>query len=300
MPPLEVTLRRSARQRALAARAVASADLLWSSLDPRRIAESWHEVSGQVLTLLTAAQQASADGAQSYVEAAVTAAGARPAPAGRLNISALAGVAADGRDLASLLELPRITTLTQIAAGLPADTALRLGRSQLLRTVSSEVADAGRVASGVGIVADRTCTGYVRVVAGRACSRCIILAGQIYGSKTAFDRHPQCQCIHEPTTRGRRGAHLEPRRYFDSLSAAEQQRRFGTDGARAIRDGADLRQVVNARRRGSTYTTRDGARATRQGTSKRSAFYRRERDRAIATGRAPRTSAASSSSARCG
>ncbi|MGW2539429.1 VG15 protein [Kitasatospora sp. NPDC001574] len=287
MPPLEETVRRAARQRALAAQAVASADLLWAMLDPARINGSWREVAEPMLSLLTAAQQASVDGAQAYVEAAVTAAGARPEPAGRLNPASLAGVAADGRSLASLLELPRITALTQIAAGLPADAALQTGRSQLLRTVSSEVADAGRVASGVGIVADRTCTGYVRVVSGGACSRCVILAGQVYGSEVAFNRHPHCLCVHEPTVRGRRGAHLEPRRYFNSLSPAEQRRRFGEKGARAIRDGADIAQVVNARRKGELYTTADGVKATREGTTKRGTFYRRERARAIAAGRVP-------------
>ncbi|OKI22212.1 hypothetical protein [Streptomyces sp. CB03911] len=287
MPALPVTLDRSARQRALAARAVASADRLWARMDPARINRSWREISEPMLALLTASQQASATGSQAYVEAAVLASGARPDPAGKLNTAALAGIAADGRDLVSLLEIPRITALTQISAGIPADAALQAGRSRLLRTVSSEVADAGRVASGVGIVADRTCTGYVRVVSGGACSRCIVLAGQVYGSQTAFDRHPHCKCVHEPTVRGRRGAHLEPRQYFDSLSAAEQQRRFGTDGARAIRDGADLRQVVNARRKGRMYATTDGVRATREGTSKQGTFYRRERARAIAAGRVP-------------
>ncbi|MEU1240053.1 hypothetical protein ABZ388_06810 [Micromonospora parva] len=40
----------------------------------------------------------------------------------------------------------------------------------------------------------------------------------------------------------------DPRRYFDSLSAAEQDRLFTPAGAEAIREGADIGQVVNARR----------------------------------------------------
>lgn len=39
-----------------------------------------------------------------------------------------------------------------------------------------------------------------------------------------------------------------PRAYFDGLSEAEQDRIFTQAGARAIRDGADMSQVVNARR----------------------------------------------------
>ncbi|MFD5081867.1 hypothetical protein ACFWOG_04395 [Kitasatospora sp. NPDC058406] len=287
MPALEVSEQRAARQRAVTARAVASADALWARVDGRLIRASWQQVAEQMFAVLVAAQQASAGGAQDYVAAAVLAAGAAPDPAGELNVAAFAGLAADGRDLRSLLELPSITAVTDVAAGLPADLALQRGRSQLLRTVTSEVTDAGRVASGAGIVADRRCTGYVRVVGGRGCARCIILAGQVYGSATAFDRHPNCQCIHEPTVRGRRGAHLEPRRYFDSLSLSEQRRRFGEKGAQAIRDGADIGQVVNARRKGRLYTTADGVKATREGTTKRGTFYRRERARAIAAGRVP-------------
>lgn len=39
-----------------------------------------------------------------------------------------------------------------------------------------------------------------------------------------------------------------PSRFFDSLSAAEQDRVFTRAGAEAIRAGADISQVVNARR----------------------------------------------------
>jgi hypothetical protein len=39
----------------------------------------------------------------------------------------------------------------------------------------------------------------------------------------------------------------DPKRYFDSLSAAEQSRQFTVAGAEAIRSGADVAQVVNAR-----------------------------------------------------
>ncbi|MFF2954326.1 hypothetical protein ACFVVU_23650 [Kitasatospora sp. NPDC057965] len=287
MPALAVSEQRAARQRAVTARAVASADALWARVDGRLIRASWRQVAEQMLAVLIAAQQASATGAQDYVAAAVAAAGARPDPVGELNVGAFAGLAADGRDLRSLLELPSIGAVTDVAAGLPSDLALQRGRSQLLRTVTSEVTDAGRVASGVGIIADRRCTGYVRVVGGRGCARCIILAGQVYGSAAAFDRHPNCQCIHEPTTRGRRSPIVQPREVFDGLSRAEQDRRFGKDGARAIRDGAHLDQVVNARREGALYTTADGRKATREGASRRGYFYSRDRARAIRRGLVP-------------
>ena len=40
----------------------------------------------------------------------------------------------------------------------------------------------------------------------------------------------------------------DPRGYFDSLSKAEQDRHFTKAGAEAIREGADIGRVVNARR----------------------------------------------------
>ena len=40
----------------------------------------------------------------------------------------------------------------------------------------------------------------------------------------------------------------DPRAYFDSLPATEQERIFTKAGARAIRDGSDIGRVVNARR----------------------------------------------------
>lgn len=41
---------------------------------------------------------------------------------------------------------------------------------------------------------------------------------------------------------------MNPRAYFDSLDEAQQNRLFTKAGAQAIRDGADLNQVVNSRR----------------------------------------------------
>ncbi|MEV8395594.1 MULTISPECIES: VG15 protein [Bacillati] len=274
-----------AEQQALAARAMLTADALWRKVDPRRIQASWKAIAAQMTALLISAQQASAEGAQAYVAAVVGELGGTSRPEGTLTPAAFAGWAADGRSLSSLLELPPITALTEIAAGAPEDLALQRSRSQLMRIMSTEVADAGRSAVGASITANRTCTGYVRVVSGGACSRCIVLAGQIYGSWTAFKRHPHCMCVHEPTIRGRKGATVNPDQYFRELSRAEQDRRFGRAGAQALRDGGDISAIVNARRRGAVYTADAYGRrvlATREGTTRRGSFYRQERDRTSA------------------
>lgn len=289
--PTPAAAARARRQEVLALQAVASMDELWRYVDSRRITASWRLIADRVLTVLVAAQAAAAQGAQEYVAESVEQQDAVSSPEGRVNPSAFAGWAADGRPLASLLDLPRVTALTGIAAGMPPGVALQAGRSQLLLIASSEVADAGRGAAGVAVATNRAVTGYVRVVAGGACSRCVILAGTIYGSAVAFRRHPHCHCIHQPTTRGSRRPLVDPDSHFRSLSRADQDRTFGVAGARAIRDGGDITAIVNARR--GTYTTTAygrRVRATSEGTTRRGLYYQAERRRAMAAGQATRAS----------
>jgi hypothetical protein len=94
-------------------------------------------------------------------------------------------------------------------------------------------------------------TGYVRMLNPPSCSRCVVLAGKFYRWNEGFERHPQCDCRHIPTTENLAGdLTTDPQAYFDSLTPAEQDDTFGVAGAQAIRDGADMGRVVNARRNG--------------------------------------------------
>jgi len=52
----------------------------------------------------------------------------------------------------------------------------------------------------------------------------------------------------EPVTREHRPTAQDPKEVFDQMSHAERQRTFGEAGAKAIAEGADIAQVVNARR----------------------------------------------------
>jgi hypothetical protein len=187
-----------------------------------------------------------------------------------------------------------ITTKQGIGHGLTADDAMMRGLQRALMLSTSEVAQAGRSAVGSSMVGKRTIQGYVRVVQPPACSRCIILAGKEYGWNKGFQRHPRCDCVHLPTTLIARNQHLDrggfidPNAYFSRLSRAEQDRVFTAAGARAIREGADMGQIVNARR-GMYTTTAYGRtlRATREGATTRGYYYRQERARDIARGRVP-------------
>lgn len=267
------------RQARLALLAMRQAAREWHSLDRRDLTGSWYRGTGlRLLALVTAAQQAAATGATQYVGDVVAAEGGRPDTQGlSVNPAAFAGVAADGRNLDSLLYLPVISSKTAIADGAGITDAMDQGLAELLQLVGSEVADAGRAADGAGIVADRAVTGYVRVLSPPSCARCAILAGKIYHSATAFQRHPHCDCVHLPVARGYRPHLTDPADYFASLSAAEQNRIFGVAGAQAIRDGADIAQVVNARRGMYAVGDRYGLLGTREGMTRRGLARRRLR-----------------------
>lgn len=266
---------------------------LWRELDRRDLTGSWESLVGpEIVRTVALGQAAAASGSDEYVSAVAAAEGDIPDVSGRVRVAAFAGRAADGRSLDSLLYLPVITTKESLAAGLDETESMMRGLNQLLRMAASEVADAGRGATGVAITASRTINGYIRVVNPPACARCIILAGKEFGWNAGFQRHPKCDCVHMPAKLIKRGRHhpgaFDPKSYFRGLSAAEQDRIFTAAGARAIRDGSSMSSVVNARR--GMYTAdayRRTLAATREGVTRAGAFYRAERAAAIARGRVP-------------
>jgi hypothetical protein len=229
---------------------------VWSTLDERDLSGSWASGAGPAMVrTLTAAQRLATAGASRYVAAAVSAQDGDPAAEGAVNSSAFSGFAADGRALSDQLYVPVIRTRTAIGAGLPVREALASGANELAMLVASEVADAGRNAAGAAMTATRSVHGYVRMVSGSACSRCIILAGRRYRWNASFQRHPRCHCVGIPDVENRAGdITTDPHAFFDHLSPAQQDARFGKADAQAIREGADINQVVNARR--GLYETR--------------------------------------------
>jgi hypothetical protein len=262
-------------QQALAAAAAAQAQRSWRQIDPAAIATSWQALLAVFLRFLTALQgQAARDGA-AYVTSAVAAAGGVADPIGTVVPDALTGIASDGRDLADLLSTPLIGVFSDITDGATADAALRSGTSDLVTIVATQVADAGRVAAGVAMSNDRGVRGYVRIVNLPACGRCIILAGREYSHSTGFQRHPRCDCEMRPLTAEEWDSHVpgtDPREMFERMSPQQQAKAFTVAGAQAIRDGADISRVVNARRGMSTAAGPAGRRiqVTTEATTSRS------------------------------
>jgi hypothetical protein len=147
-----------------------------------------------------------------------------------------------------------LTTKAAISSGRSLYDSFNLGMHALTVVVGAAVQDAGRMADITAMNA-KTYTRYVRAAGGACCSRCAVLLGMA-SARDAFLRHVCCQCTAMPvevTRDGRDGRvpagfFSSPGEFFDSLSKEEQDARFTKAGAEAIRQGADVSQVVNARR----------------------------------------------------
>jgi hypothetical protein len=222
---------------------------LWRDIDPGRIDATWARLLPELLVALAGAQRAAAQAADGYLDTILEQQDVGTASAGRLRLAALSGTAADGRPLDALLWQPTIAAKVAIGSGATPARALATGYANLDMIVRTEVADAGRIADQIALTARRQATGYVRMLVGKSCSRCAVLAGRRYEWNTGFDRHPRCDCIHIPAREDSADdLRTDPKKYFASLTEAEQDRLFTKAGAEAIREGADIGRVVNARR----------------------------------------------------
>lgn len=217
--------------------------------NPRRLVEA-----------VTAFQILAARDAIDGVDSMLGEQGIDSAPVAAVSATAMAGTASDGRALATLFE----QATTDYWFGL---------------MVATQLKDVARMAAGTAMVARPNVGGYTRMLNPPSCSRCAVLAGKFFRWNAGFDRHPGCDCIHVPTRSAEAAASegllLDQSAYFDSLSPAEQDRTFTKAGAQAIRDGADMGQVVNARR--GMAPAQIGGRdvlLTTEGTTRRGLAYR--------------------------
>lgn len=261
-----------AEQARLSAQTGRSVRALWRQVDTADVRASWSTILPEVVRLVAAAQVAAARLSGGYLAGLL---GGSAPPVAEPVPEALAGVASDGRDLATLLTQPMITVLYRIARGEPLGRAMAAGLLQAETITRTQVADAGRAGDQVALAARPSCVAYTRVVELPACARCIVLAGREYAWSTGFQRHPQCDCAMVPLRPGDRVAGIDPREVFEEMSEAEQRRRFGAGGAEAIRQGADIGQVVNARRGMQSATARNRGRYTSEGTTARGIAGRR-------------------------
>jgi len=224
---------------------------------------SWAKVGPRISLLTASAQLGAARNGAAYVPKVLAELGQSVDPLAEVDPRAFAGIASDGRLLDSLLseaviasKVAKQTTASQ-GQGMTttysrvSDTdALSVGGRWLDMAVQTLVADAARGAASVAIAA-RPGIGYVRMVNPPSCGRCSVLAGKFFKWNTGFQRHPHCDCSHVPSGEvGAEGLTTDPRPdQITGLSKAERK---------ALDEGSDLSQVVNAKRGASGMTTTEG------------------------------------------
>lgn len=189
------------------------------------------------------------------------------------------GVDTDGPRVITPAFTAGLTTLEELVDGANATSLVLL--TQVL------VGDAGKSAGGVYTASRPQQLGYVRYLVGTSCERCAILAGRWYRWSDGFLRHPFCDCVHLPANRS-----ASEELAADPMTAFEEGRITGLSKAQtaAIRDGADISQVVNARR-GMRMVNFGGRRVQTTTTNARGrvrltpeSIYRLSRDRSEAIG----------------
>lgn len=253
----------------LAAAAARAARGAWGKVDRENPVPSWVGLLGPVIAAVAGAQLAAAQGTEPWLMRLL---GRDPdqAESDRLNPLSLAGLTGDGTPLVQALQVPMWTTMRLLGQGVPIVQAMASGNALLSLMVRTAVADAGRAADQVGMVARPAVTSYIRVVEAGACSRCIVLAGREYGTSSGFARHPRCHCGMEPVTREHQPKAQDPQRVYDDMSATQRKAAFGEAAVKAIDQGADIGMVVNARRGMATATVFGRqVQATTESTTKR-------------------------------
>lgn len=233
--------------------AIKSGRRAWDKIDPRFLSESWRHAIVTATPAVTAIQARAAFEGSTYGAMTLAEQGQYVAPSVFVDAEAFKGYASDGRSLDGLLYRPIVETKARIGQGASTESALASGRSALDMILMTQIADVARQASGADIAA-RSGVGYVRMLNPPSCDRCTVQAGKWFRWNQGFLRHPRCDCVHVASRAGSlRGALDEgliddPYKAFNDLSAGNQDRIYGKANAAAIRDGADMRQVVNARR----------------------------------------------------
>lgn len=256
-------------------RVVEQVQALWRGMRAADVLAEMEGATGrQVLNLVMLGQLTVAQGAQAFVSAAMAALNATPqALLGSVAATGFVGTAADGRRLDTLLYLPAVTVASRRAAGATDEEAMLAGLAQMATLTSTTIADTNRQATQTAMAANPAVKYYTRVVNLPACARCIVLAGRTYAYSEGFRRHPACDCELKPLDRADWEAVQTPRQIYESMTPEQRRRVFGDAGSQALEQGADMNQVVNARRGMSDA----GEATTTEGTTVRGHYGRQLR-----------------------
>lgn len=245
MLPAEASSYWSAQQR-LSASTLAVVRRLWRKMGDNFDA-SWLQIEEPLLLVILQAQLSAAERAVDYVPDTLGALNIDVDPEFEVNPEALVGITGSGLPVDSLLVGAKIAAKRAVGRGASSSLGLQSGGKWLESVVQTLLADTGRASEALGISARRG-VGYVRMMNPPSCGRCAVLAGKFYRYNVGFLRHPECNCKHIPARESIAGdLTVNPKSYFDSLDKPQQDKHFTKAGAEAIREGADISQVVNAR-----------------------------------------------------
>lgn len=203
--------------------------------------EAWRDAVQSIGTRLLTMQVRTATYADAYLNDILSAQGADLTSEGRVNPQAWADLTDGGGSwLQGLVFAPNSVRLP----GVEWWTRFQFVAKSIVKT---GLGDAARGSVQAGMQARPAVKGYVRMLRGVSCARCAVLAGRHYRSAVAFKRHKRCDCVNIPVAESGEDWSTDPKTYFHSLSTEDQDRLFTEAGAKAIRLGADIGQVVNAR-----------------------------------------------------
>lgn len=216
---------------------------------------SWRRIAPQVLATIAEGQAQMALRAVDYNHDVLGQLDIPDRPEGELIPDSLVGVASDGRRLDTLAAQSVVTAKVAITRGGSTEQALAAGSEWIQFMAQLQVADAARVAVGIGTASRRNVAGNIRVLNPPVCQRCAILGGRFYRWSKGFDRHPRDDCTMMPVASEAQaigdGVLFDP----EAAYRAGQIKDITEAQEKAIADGADLQDVVNAYRGMSTTAT---------------------------------------------
>lgn len=217
----------------------------WAKVRPEHVARDWARLLPAVTAMVQRGQLHAAEQTYTFMRELL---GPESVQGGKVVPEQFASQTPDGRNAMKLLSRAAPNAITAQRRGFSARAAMARGAAFLDMVVRTVVADTGRQADQVAMVANKNVVSYVRVVELPACSRCIILAGREYSVSTGFLRHPNCDCTMEPVTRKNKPTPVDAQDVFESMTPAQRRKAFGEAGTKAIEDGANIFTVVNARK----------------------------------------------------
>lgn len=244
---------------------------------------SYARIAPTLLAIVQTAQARIALQAAAYIPAVLEETGQTAAlvAAAQTNTAAMVGITGTGARVADTLAIATIRAKSAVEAGQTATQALGTASDWLTGTVGTIFSDTGRTIESVSM-ATRPVGGYVRMLNPPSCARCVVQAGKWFRKNQGFERHPECDCRHIPASEAvAEDIRINPNDYFDSLDDAGKLKLAGSQAnLRALEDGADLTQIINAYRRtdgmivagvSPIKRNRLGDRYTTEGTTRRGA-----------------------------